>query len=230
MEEVSVSVNEVAESARLAAAAAEATRAAVETGSEHMARSSDSTKYVFQAVEASGQAIAAPMASIEKIGNITQVIKEIADQTNLLALNAAIEAARAGEQERGFAERTSQSTAEITSMVSDVQKTTEEVAVSSMGHASEQVRKGQSLLETTQNQFRDIARASEEVLMTTQHIANATREQSIATADVATSMEHISQMLGGSGRTVEEVGLSNQRLDDTAGNLHKIAKNRPVAG
>lgn len=41
--------------------------------------------------------------SVEKIGNITEVINNIARQTNLLALNAAIEAARAGEVGRGFA-------------------------------------------------------------------------------------------------------------------------------
>jgi methyl-accepting chemotaxis protein len=100
--------------------------------------------------------------SSNQIGEIVQVINEIADQTNLLALNAAIEAARAGDQGRGFAvvadevrklaERTTKATKEIETMIKRIQSDTQQ-AVVIIGRGTGEVERGTRLVEEAGEAF-----------------------------------------------------------------------------
>ncbi len=136
----------------------------------------------------------------EEISSIVMVIREVADQTNLLALNAAIEAARAGEQGRGFAvvadevrklaERTGQSTQDITRMIGEIQGVTREV-VGGMHSAVDKVRAGNALSEQARDTISEIGDKSTSVVESVEEITNALREQSAASNDIARRVEQI---------------------------------------
>jgi X-X-X-Leu-X-X-Gly heptad repeat protein len=138
----------------------------------------------------------------QQIASIVNVIREIADQTNLLALNAAIEAARAGEQGRGFAvvadevrklaERTTQSTQEIAAMVSQIQNGARH-AVDSMNVGVSQVEEGVDLANKAGGSITEIKTGAARVGEAVVGIADALREQTAASQDIARNVEQIAQ-------------------------------------
>lgn len=115
-----------------------------------------------------------------QISFIVKTIKDIADQTNLLALNAAIEAARAGESGRGFAvvadevrslaERTSKSTAEISTMISNIQKESEAV-IASMSSSLTSVEEGVSLANDAGAAINQIRTGAQKVVQAVQGLS-----------------------------------------------------------
>jgi methyl-accepting chemotaxis protein len=147
----------------------------------------------------------------DQIGDIANVIRDIADQTNLLALNAAIEAARAGEQGRGFAvvadevrklaERTSTATAQIASTVQAVHADTAAV-VQGMQAMAPQVAMGVDMAAQAGEALQQINAASALALEKVRSIASATTEQSQASNSVAQNIEQISGQMEESAHAV----------------------------
>jgi PAS domain S-box len=233
MEEMSVAIRDVAESAAQASSAAAETQEVVARGSEQMARSMEATGRVVDAVQASSATIGELNQSIQRIGDITQAIKEIADQTNLLALNAAIEAARAGEQGRGFAvvadevrklaERTASSTADITGMVDSIHATTD-AAVNSMEEAAREVQEGLDLIQGSSRSLAEIRQASDRVTAMAQHIAEASNQQSAAGAEISENMGRVSTLAEETTLSVREVGAATDTLAEVAKNLETLVQ------
>jgi len=161
-----------------------------------------------------------------KIGNIIEVIEDIAEQTNLLALNAAIEAARAGEQGRGFAvvadevrklaERSGNATKQIAVIVRGMQENTRE-SVQAFEQSSDLSRK-------TGESFHSIAEMVNFAGEKVSEIAAASEEQAAQSSSVLLSVETISSAAQQSAASSEETAATAQSLAQLAEDLQQSVK------
>lgn len=159
--------------------------------------------------------------SSEQIGAIVSVINDIADQTNLLALNAAIEAARAGEQGRGFAvvadevrklaERTSDATKEIATMIKTIQTETQ-AAVRAMDQGNTEVAAGLELADRAGESLQRVVEGSRNTVDMITMIAAASEEQSATSEQISRSVEMISSVSGQSAEGVTQIARTADDL------------------
>ena len=184
-------------------------------------------------VEQASQTVRTLGQESENVSKIVLVIKEVADQTNLLALNAAIEAARAGEQGRGFAvvadevrklaERTTQSTQEITTMISSMQSSARD-AVTCIEDAVANVNEGVILTKRVGESVSRLGASSHEVKGVIIDVSSALREQNAASNEIARNVEQIAQTGERNSGAVGAVAKAATELQQLANSLTDSAR------
>ena len=155
-------------------------------GSAVLEQAASEITKVASSVESSSIIITKLGDSSGQIGTIISTISEIADQTNLLALNAAIEAARAGEMGRGFAvvadevrklaERTSQSTGEISGIVRSIQEDSKS-AISSMQQVRGLADTSLQLSEQARDSIAEIRAGAKEVVQVVRDVSELLQQR-----------------------------------------------------
>jgi twitching motility protein PilJ len=168
--------------------------------------------------------------SSQEIGNIVELIEDIADQTNILALNAAMQAAMAGEAGRGFAvvadevqrlaERSANATKQIDALVKTIQADTNE-AVSSMESSTSEVVGGAKLAEDAGEALQRIEQVSEEIASATQTIASRLQLHSQEVGSINDTMNVIQHITSQTSEGTEQTTQSIETLAKMAEQLRQ---------
>ncbi|MDY6820896.1 MAG: methyl-accepting chemotaxis protein [Deferribacterota bacterium] len=228
VEEINTTVSEVANSAKNVSDSSSDAKESVLKGHSVVTETKEMMRMIAEAVERAANTVNRLGERSSKVGSIIQIINDIADQTNLLALNAAIEAARAGEAGRGFAvvaeevrklaERTVNSTKEISSTITDIQNNIEDI-VKEMRSGVEQVNEGLKRSDEAEVALNDIKVKFEDIAKDINQIANAAEEQAKAINMVTENMENISKIIKENAGASEETALAVEQLSKLANEL-----------
>jgi methyl-accepting chemotaxis protein len=221
IDQMVTSIQRVADTAKILVDISHRSREEARTGMVTMDKATEGLNRTSQAIQSSSEIIDVLGKRADDIGKIIEVIDDLAEQTNLLALNAAIEAARAGEHGLGFAvvaeevrklaEKSTQSTKEISELIEGIQKEARE-AVDNMERSTNMVQEGLVLNKDLSLALDKISDVVSEVYKFSQEIGAATMEQSNGSAQIAKATNRLTEITQEINSSVEEQASGAQAV------------------
>jgi methyl-accepting chemotaxis protein len=197
-------------------AAAEQLAASIGEISQRIRHSSTMIKDSVRQARLSNTQVKGLTEAADRIGNVVNIISDIAGQTNLLALNATIEAARAGEAGKGFAVVAS----EVKALANQTAKATEEIAT--------QIKAIQEATQSSAKSIQDIAETIGQVDESTSAIAAAVDQQGTATQEISRGVlqavqgtQQVCDGIDGVNATAQQTGSAAADVLTSAGALSR---------
>lgn len=202
LENFSARMQEVAATSDEATAASERARDAAQRGLKSGREAKETTEKLGDTGSELLDTVTKLEAGMSEIGEIIELIQDIADQTNILALNASIEAARAGEAGDGFsvvaeevkslAEETGDNAKKIASQIDEVQSQTS-ATVQAIDTTNEQIKKGVGQVDDTLSELSDIEELVTEASHSIEEIAEANNNQARAVEKLTATFNEIQE-------------------------------------
>ena len=223
--EIAVSIDEVSINSLESADVAQRSVLIAHNGAEIVRQTIEGMDNIRNQIQETSKRIKRLGESSQEIGNIVELINDISEQTNILALNAAIQAASAGEAGRGFAvvadevqslaERTSNATKQIESLVQAIQSDTNE-AVASMEQTTSEVVDGAKRTENAGDALAEIEAVSNDLAELIQNISESAKQQSVAATNISGTMNVIQEI-------TTQTSVGTQQTAESIGNLVELA-------
>jgi twitching motility protein PilJ len=226
--EMTASIQEVAENATKSASVSKRSMSDAKKGAEAVEHTNKAMETIRERVQETARAIKRLGESSQEIGNIIQLITDIADRTSILALNASIQAAMAGEAGRGFAvvaeevqrlaERSTSSTKQIETLVKNIQGDINE-ASKSMDESIQRVVEGSKLANDAYLTLQELETVSSQVAKMVHAISTSAEQQAEASTTVSNTMMEVGEISTKTSEATKMTAQSMQMMAKTADQL-----------